>query len=99
MMVEILLPVVPNSLSPAVYRQGPPITRPADVTAPPWPYADVGTGGVYVIDLARYFVGYPLASFSEHPDAPSEPALHVQQMQQVKAGFGRTMSRLITDCP
>lgn len=94
MMVEIFCPVAPPSFSPAIYRQGPPISRPADVSAPPWPYADVGTGGVYVIGLALYHVGYPMASVGEHPDMQPEPAPHVLQMRQVKAGFGRTMSRL-----
>lgn len=93
-MVEFLCPVVPPSFSPAIYRQGPPITRAADVTAPPWPYAAVGTGGIHVIELALHHVGYRLASVGGGSAVAVEPAPHVQQMQRVKAGFGRTMSRL-----
>lgn len=93
-MVEIFCPVVPPSFSPALYRQGPPITSPAVARAKPWPYADVGTGGVYVMELALHPVGYPLVLLGESPAKQPEPAQHVLQMQQVKAGFGRTMSRL-----
>ena len=60
------------------------------------PFADIGRAGTGGIETLRFFVdraGYPL--FDVRRDAePASPALFVPLMQQVRDGFGRTMSCL-----
>lgn len=94
MMVELLIAPVSPSLYPGIYREGPPLVRKAEVTAPPWTYGSVGTGGEHGIGLALHHVGYAFPSLGGVAEQAPETATHVLQMQQVKAGFGRTMSRL-----
>lgn len=93
-MVELLL--APAALSPysAAYRERPPLVCKAEVTASPWTYGSVGTGGVNAIELAVHHVGYAFPAVGGVVPPSAQPALQMQQMQQVKAGFGRTMSRL-----
>lgn len=94
MMVELLLSPAAPSLYPGVYREGPPLVCKAEVMAPRWTYGSVGTGGEYGIELALHHVGYPFPTLGGAAEKTPEPATHVLQMQQVREGFGRTMSRL-----
>ena len=61
-----------------------------------WPFADIGRAGTGGVETVRFFVdraGYPL--FNVRRDAePASPAPFVPLMQQVRDGFGRTMSSL-----
>lgn len=93
-MVELLFAPASPSLYPGIYREGPPLVCKAEVMAPPWTYGSAGTGGEHGIELAMHHVGYAFPTLGGAAEKSSEPAIHVLQMQQVKAGFGRTMSRL-----
>lgn len=60
----------------------------------PWPTPTEGTGGMAVHTLIKQQWGYRTFDVVTEPlDTPPAPA-SVEQMQRVKAGFGRTMSRL-----
>ncbi len=93
-MVELLFVPASPSLYPGIYREGPPLVCKAEVMAPPWTYGNAGTGGEHGIELATHHVGYAFPSLGGAAEKSPEAATHVLQMQQVKAGFGRTMSRL-----
>lgn len=93
-MVDIPLPSAAPSFSSEAYWSAPVIERRADVAAPPLRIADIGTGGMHLREFVLSTVGYPLRDLVVYVQGAPEPALHVRQMEQVKAGFGRTMSRL-----
>lgn len=88
---------VPLPLDPQTagvhYRPQPAIHSRAPAGARPWPVWEVGTGGIALESFVRDALGYRGYTVLEPtpviPDAP-----YVRLMQQVKAGFGRTMSRL-----
>lgn len=65
----------------------------AVATGRPWPLREVGTGGVAVGLFIRDAFGYqPVTVLEPTPVVPEAP--YAGLMRQVKAGFGRTMSRL-----
>lgn len=84
---------VPGDFAPASYRPQPAIARRVDVTQPMWPTLQVGTGGVASSVFYQLTPGYRPFEVREG-QSTQRPAMTVQQMQQVKAGFGRTLSRL-----
>lgn len=64
-----------------------------DTTKPQWPNQEVGTGGMALVAFILRPYGYqPLTIVESHPVIQQMP--YAQLMRQVKAGFGRTMSRL-----
>lgn len=93
-MLELALPLVLPAVAPTTLRQKPAILRQADVSAPSWYYGDVGTGGQYVIDLVQYPVGYAFPGTRTSLPFADKTEPYAQQMQQVREGFGRNMSRL-----
>jgi len=59
----------------------------------PWPMREVGTGGAAFESFIRDVRGYQRITVLQSP-APVAESPYAMLMQQVKAGFGRTMSRL-----
>lgn len=69
--------------------------NPVQIETRPWPMRDVGTGGVRSFEVMRSGIGYrPVAVEMPSPVVPVPNAPTVKFMHDVKAGFGRTMSRL-----
>jgi transcriptional regulator with XRE-family HTH domain len=94
MMLEGFLPIPLIAETAAVhYRPRPAIYARVPVTEPPWPLREVGTGGLALESFIRDAFGYQpvtvLEPMTAEPEAP-----YAKLMRQVKAGFGRTMSRL-----
>lgn len=59
-----------------------------------WPRQSAGTGGIVAVTFIKQELGYRrFEVVAERADAPQLP-VSVEWMQRVKAGFGRTMSRL-----
>jgi hypothetical protein len=92
MLTALLLPIAPE-IAGVQYRPQPAIHQRALAGDRPWPLREVGTGGVAMVSFIREAYGYPLFTVLQSttfvPEAP-----FVKLMQQVKAGFGRTLSRL-----
>lgn len=91
----IALPVIGTSPSTGFgqYFQPPAISRRADTFDRPWPALEAGTGGEVLPALVEQPYGYdPFFVVREPRTAP--PAQFAKLMEQVKEGFGRTMSRL-----
>lgn len=78
---------------PALYYPQPAVTRRADLMDSPWPIQEVGTGGIALGDFILNSCGYQPFTIIESSTVEQQ-APHAKLMQQVKAGFGRTMSRL-----
>lgn len=75
------------------YRPVPAVYRRAAVVERPWPVREVGTGGVANAQFVQGSFGYQ-AFVVLVPPQPANDAPYAKLMEQVKAGFGRTMSRL-----
>lgn len=88
--IQIALPAV----LPDTFRQELAILRQAEVSVPSWNYGDVGTGGQYVIELVQHPVGYAFPGTRTSIPFADKTEPYAQQMQQVREGFGRNMSRL-----
>jgi transcriptional regulator with XRE-family HTH domain len=93
-MIAEFLPVPMTADFAAVhYRPQPAIVSRAQVVERPFPYMAVGTGGLAVESFIRTGIGYqPFIVLAQSQSVESTP--YVKLMEQVKAGFGRTMSRL-----
>lgn len=77
----------------AHYRPQPAIYSRVLACERPLPYREVGTGGFASESFIRQALGYQPFTVLE-PVRPVEEAPYAKLMQQVKSGFGRTMSRL-----
>ena len=90
-----LLPVLVSTDFPAVhyYRPVPAVYSRAQVLERPLPIQVVGTGGVASALFVRQAFGYQPYEVLEQPQL-IDNAPYAELMGQVKAGFGRTMSRL-----
>jgi hypothetical protein len=76
-----------------LFRTRPAIYRQADAMERPWPGLDLGTGGLAGEAFLTQSYGYkPFQVLAATP--PANDAPFAKLMQQVKSGFGRTMSRL-----
>ena len=94
-MLTALLGVPPSAdFAPVHYRPTSAIHGRALAGASPWPHVEVGTGGVAGESFLRLGLGYPRFVLLKPLEQAEEIAPYVKLMQQVKAGFGRTMSRL-----
>lgn len=89
-----LFPVPASADFAAVhYRPLPAIVSRVQVLERPLPFLEVGTGGLPIESFVRLGIGYQLFVVLEQaPQAQETP--YATLMEQVKAGFGRTMSRL-----
>jgi transcriptional regulator with XRE-family HTH domain len=89
-----LLPVPASSDFAAVlYRPLPALVSRVQVLERPLPLLEVGTGGLPVESFVRLGMGYrPFVVFEQAVRAEEAP--YATLMEQVKTGFGRTMSRL-----
>lgn len=70
------------------------VRRASIVERPLFPYREEGTGGLPGELLLTKDFGYPQYEVLDQPQLPDEAAPYAELMKQVKAGFGRTMSRL-----
>lgn len=88
------LPVPATADFAAVHcRELPAIISRVKVVERPLPFIEVGTGGLHIESFVRMGMGYQ--RFVVLEQAPQvEDAPYAMLMEQVKAGFGRTMSRL-----
>lgn len=75
------------------YRPQPAIYGRAPAGDPPWPVWEVGTGGVALQSVIGHALGYRAYLVLESTPLVRDTT-YAKLMQQVKAGFGRTMSRL-----
>ena len=90
-----LLPVPATADFAAVhYRPVPAVYSRAQVLERPLPIQVVGTGGVASALFVRQAFGYQPFEVLEEPQFIEKNAPYAELMVQVKAGFGRTMSRL-----
>lgn len=86
------VPATPD-FAAAHYRPLPAIVSRAQVLERPLPFLEVGTGGLSVESFVRLGMGYqPFLVLEQALQAEDAP--YATLMEQVKAGFGRTMSRL-----
>jgi len=93
-MITAFLPVPMSAdFAPAHYRPRPAIHHRADIVGRPWPNQEVGTGGMAQKAFVLQAYGYRPVKVIE-TSTVDEQAPFAKLMQQVKAGFGRTMSRL-----
>lgn len=93
-MITAFLPVPMSAdFAPAHYRLRPAIYQRADIVDRPWPNQEVGTGGMALKAFVLQAYGYRPFKVIE-ASTVEEQAPFAKLMQQVKAGFGRTMSRL-----
>ncbi len=89
-----LLPVPASADFSAVhYQPVPAVYSRVQVLERPLPIQVVGTGGIASALFIREAFGYQPYEVLEQPQV-NEVAPYVKLMEQVKAGFGRTMSRL-----
>ena len=89
-----LFPVPASADFAAVhYRPVPAVYSRVQVLERPLPLQVVGTGGIASVQFLRDAFGYQPYEVLEQPQLV-EDAPHAKLMGQVKAGFGRTMSRL-----
>ena len=79
--------------SPLAYRPVAAVYQRVDAPYRPLPFAEVGTGGSLNGNFIRQAKGYAPFELVE-PVQASAPAPYADLMQQVRRGFGRTMSRL-----
>lgn len=79
--------------SPVAYRPVPAVYQRAEAPYRPLPFAEVGTGGCLNGAFLRQAKGYVPFALVE-PVQAEAPAPYADLMQQVRRGFGRTMSRL-----
>jgi transcriptional regulator with XRE-family HTH domain len=75
------------------YRPTPAVYGRASAAAGPWPLRQVGTGGIANAQFIQGSFGYQAFAILESVQLVDE-APFAKLMQQVKTGFGRTMSRL-----
>jgi hypothetical protein len=89
-----LFPVPASAEFAAVhYRPLPAIVSRVQVLERPLPFLEVGTGGLPVGSFVRLGIGYqPFVVLEQTPQGEETP--YATLMEQVKVGFGRTMSRL-----
>lgn len=80
-------------LTPAAYRPVPAVYQRAEAPYQPLPFVTVGTGGSFTEAFLRQAKGYAPFQLIE-PVQTVAPAPYAELMQQVRRGFGRTMSRL-----
>lgn len=96
MLATLFGPPVPADWSPAAYRPATAIYSRACIQARPWPSHEVGTGGAATQHFWAQDLGYRphvvVVPAREHVATPVAP--HTALMQDVRRGFGRTMSRL-----
>jgi len=89
-----LLPVPATTDFAAVhYRPLPALVSRVQVLKRPLPFLEVGTGGLHIESFVRLGMGYQPYVILEQA-LSAEEAPYVALMEQVKTGFGRTMSRL-----
>ncbi len=94
-MLTALLGIPPSAdFAPAHYRPTPAIHGRELTGASPWPHLEVGTGGVAGESFLRQGLGYRRFVLLKPQEQVEEIAPYAKVMQQVRAGFGRTMSRL-----
>ncbi len=93
-MIPVLLPTTMSAdLVAAHYRPEPAIYQHADVMDSPWPKREVGTGGIAQISFLLQPYGYcPCRIFES--GAPDQQNPFSKLMQEIRGGFGRTMSYL-----
>lgn len=90
----ICLPVpIPVDFVAGHYRPVPAVCSRVQAMERSFPLQVVGTGGVASVQFVSQAFGYRSYQVLEQSQ-PVENAPYVALMQQVKAGFGRTMSRL-----
>jgi transcriptional regulator with XRE-family HTH domain len=95
MMLTALLGIPTSAdFTPVHYRPTPAIHGHALAGASPWPHLEVGTGGVAGESFLRQGLGYRRFVLLTPLERAEEVAPYAKLMQHVKAGFGRTMSRL-----
>jgi transcriptional regulator with XRE-family HTH domain len=93
-MIAAFLPVPMSAdFVPAHFRPRPAIYQRAAIVDRPWPNQEVGTGGMALKAFVLQPYGYRPFEVIE-AIAVEEQAPFAKLMYQVKAGFGRTMSRL-----
>lgn len=93
MITGILLVPTSADFAAVNYRPRPAIVSRVQVVERPLPYLQTGTGGLAIESFIRQDVGYQPYVILEKRQ-PTEAAPYAKLMGQVKAGFGRTMSRL-----
>lgn len=86
------VPLTPEFAS-VQYRPEPAIYQRANVEDRPWPVREAGTGGIADAAFVRDAYGYQLFQVLQQPNLCVETPF-AKLMEQVKAGFGRTLSRL-----
>lgn len=91
--MDLLLVPISTDLAAVLYRPVPEIHGHAPVLQRPLPVPVVGTGGTANVLFVRQAFGYPPYEVLEELQ-PIERAPYAELMRQVKAGFGRTLSRL-----
>lgn len=93
MMISLIgVPVAPE-FSPAAYRPVAAVYQLVEAPYRPLPVVEVGTGGFLNEAFLREAKGYTRVELVE-PVQAVESAPYADLMQQVRRGFGRTMSRL-----
>ncbi len=90
--------MITSALTPAdialeQFRTRPAIYRQAEATDRPWPGLTLGTGGLAVDAFILQSFGYKPFQV-QTATAPIAESPYAELMQEVKSGFGRTMSRL-----
>lgn len=92
-MISLIGIPVTVEFSPAAYRPVPAVYHRAEAPYRPLPFVEIGTGGVFNATFLRQAKGY--APFElVAPVQALAPTPYADLMQQVRRGFGRTMSRL-----
>jgi transcriptional regulator with XRE-family HTH domain len=93
-MITSLYLVPPTTdFAPIHYNPEPAFIRPAQFANQPVPLLTVGTGGLASELFLRQGIGYLPYQVIEHIQT-AQDAPYAKLMEQVKTGFGRTMSRL-----
>lgn len=92
-MIGLLLIPAPTDFGAVHYRPAPAVYSRAQVFERPLPIQEVGTGGVANMVFVRQALGYQPYEVLEQIQS-NKVAPYAELMGQVKAGFGRTMSRL-----
>lgn len=93
-MISAFLPVpLTADFSAAHYKPLPAVQQRADYSDRPWPNQSIGTGGLALAAFVKSPYGYRMVKVLESPNVQIQ-APFAKLMQQVKDGFGRTMSSL-----
>lgn len=92
-MIALLAVPATADFAPVHYRPAPAVHSRAQVLERSLPLQVVGTGGVPTVQFVREAFGYQPYEVLDQPQAVDD-APYAKLMGQVKAGFGRTMSRL-----